>query len=161
MRIRISRRGTLGGLAGAAIATALGLLLTVAAPADPPRLTVTATDAVVGQAIHATAELSESPNASGEISFEVFGPGDEDCSGPELTPAPASASVAGEGAYASGDITPPAAGTYYWSAHYSGDSENPPADSTCLAISSVGKASPSLSGWRPRRPKSAWRSPTT
>ncbi len=146
MRMRISHRGALGGLAGAVVAIALGLLLTVAAPADPPRLTVTATDAVVGQAIHATAELSESPNASGEISFEVFGPEDETCSGPALAPALDPVSVAGEGEYASGEIAPPTAGTYYWSAHYSGDSENPPADSTCLAISSVGKASPGLTG---------------
>jgi hypothetical protein len=146
LRMWISRRGTLGGLTGAVVAIALGLLLTVAAPADPPPLTITATDAVVGQAIHATAGLSESPNASGEISFEVFGPGDETCSGPELTPAPASASVNGEGEYASGNITPPTAGTYYWSAHYSGDLENPPAESTCSAISSVGKASPGLTG---------------
>jgi hypothetical protein len=133
-------------LAGAAAATALGLLLTVAAPADPPRLTITATDAIVGQTIHATAELSESPSASGDISFEVFGPGDETCSGPELTPAPASAAVAGEGQYTSGDITPPTAGAYYWSAHYSGDENNPPAESTCSAISSMEKASPALTG---------------
>jgi hypothetical protein len=137
-------------LIGAAMAMALGLLLAVAAPADPPSLTVTATDAVVGGAIHATAELSESPKASGTISFEVFGPGDETCSGPALTPAPASASVTGEGQYASGEITPPTAGAYYWSAHYEGeppgDPENPPADSNCLAISSVGKASPELTG---------------
>ena len=146
MRIWISRRGALGGLACAAIATALALLLTVTAPAEPQRLSVTATDAVVGQAIHATAELSESPEASGKISFEVFGPGDEECTGPALAPAPESASVAGEGAYESGEITPPAAGAYYWSAHYPGDSGNPPADSICLAISSVGKASPSLVG---------------
>jgi hypothetical protein len=128
------------------IAMALALFLTVAAPADPPRLTVVATDAVVGQAIHATAELSESPNAEGDISFEVFGPGDQTCSGPPLTPAPASASVAGEGEYASGEITPPAAGTYYWSARYSGDLENSPAESTCSAVSSVEKESPALTG---------------
>jgi hypothetical protein len=133
-------------MAGAATAIALGLLLTVAAPADPQRLTVAATDAVVGDAIHATAELSESPEASGEISFEVFGPGDEFCSGPALAPAPSSASVTGEGQYESGEITPPTAGAYYWSAHYSGDSENAPADSACSAISSVGKASPGMTG---------------
>jgi hypothetical protein len=146
LTIRISRRGTLGGLACAAIAMALALFLTVAAPADSPRLTLTATDAVVGGQIHATADLAETPNASGEISFEVFGPGDEDCSGPALNPIPASASVTGEGKYDSGGITPPSAGTYYWSAHYSGDLENPPAESTCSAISSVGKASPGLTG---------------
>ncbi len=128
------------------IVMALALFLTVAAPADPPRLTVTATNAVVGQSIHATAELSESPEASGDISFEVFGPGDETCSGPALIPAPDSALVTGEGEYVSGDITPSTAGTYYWSAHYSGDLANPPAESTCSAISSVGKASPVLTG---------------
>jgi len=135
-----------GAWAGATVATAFGLLLTAAAPADPPRFDVAATDATVGQAIHASAELAESPNASGEISFEVFGPGDPTCSGPALVPAPESATVSGEGEYASGEITPPTAGAYYWSAHYSGDSENPPADSTCSAISSVGKASPGLTG---------------
>jgi hypothetical protein len=146
LRIRLSRRGTLGGLACAVLAAALALFFTVAAPADSPNLTLTATDAVVGGQIHATADLAETPNASGGISFEVFGPGDEDCSGPALNPAPAPASVTGEGEYASGEITPPSAGTYYWSAHYSGDLENPPAESTCSAISSVGKASPGLTG---------------
>lgn len=124
----------------------LALCLTVAAPADPPRLTVTATDAIVGDSVHAAAELSESPNASGDISFEVFGPGDETCSGPALTPALDPVPVAGEDEYASAEITPPSAGTYYWSAHYSGDSENLPADSSCLATSAIGKASPELAG---------------
>jgi hypothetical protein len=125
---------------------ALVLFLTVAAPADPPRLTVTATGAVVGQAIQATAELTESPEASGDISFEVFGPGDETCSGPALSPALDPVPVTGEGEYVSAEITPPTAGTYYWSAHYSGDENNPSADSTCLVTSSVGKASPALTG---------------
>lgn len=144
--MRISHRGALAGLAGAATAAGLGLWLAVAAPAAPSSLGLTASDAVVGQTIHATAQLSESPDASGEISFEVFGPGDDTCSGSELTPAPASASVTGEGQYVSGDFTPPTAGTYYWSAHYSGDGVNPSADSTCSAISTVGKASPGLTG---------------
>jgi hypothetical protein len=146
LKVRVSRRGTVGGLAGVAIATALALFLTVAAPADPPRLTLAATSAVAGQAIHATAVLSESPNAAGEISFEVFGPGDQTCSGPPLAPAPAPASVNGEGEYASGEVVPPAAGTYHWSASYSGDLENPPAESPCSAVSSVEKANPALTG---------------
>jgi hypothetical protein len=136
----------LGVLAGAVISTGLGLLLAISSSAAAPDLNVVATDAIVGQAIHATAQLSESPNASGEISFEVFGPGDPSCSGPGLTPAPASVSVTGEGEYSSGDFTPPEAGTYRWSAHYSGDLENPAADSSCSAVSNVGKASPELAG---------------
>ena len=132
----------LGGLA-AVIAAGLGLLAATA-HAAPPSLSVTATDAIVGGTIHAAAQLAESPEATGEISFEVFGPDDPTCSGPALTPAPASASVAGEGEYLSGDFTPPTAGTYHWRAHYSGNLE--PADSDCSAISTVGKASPTLSG---------------
>ncbi len=129
-------------LAGSA--AALCLLLAVTAPAAPPSLSLAATDTVVGQTVHATAQLSESPNASGEISFRVFGPGDSTCAGAGI--APAAAAVAGEGQYVSGEFTPPAAGAYYWSAHYSGDGENPPADSTCSAVSTVGKASPGLTG---------------
>ena len=133
-------------LAGAGFVGALILLFAATSPASTPTLVVTATDAIVGQPVHATAQLSESPGAEGEISFEAFGPGDPDCSGPALDPAPASASVNGEGEYSSGEITPPEAGTYYWSAHYSGDGENPSADSTCSATSTIGKVSPSLSG---------------
>jgi hypothetical protein len=132
-------------MTGASLVTAL-LLLCAATASASSTLTLTATDAVVGQPVQATAELSESPAATGEISFEVFGPGDSTCSGPALDPAPTSASVSGEGEYLSGEITPPEAGTYYWSAHYSGDEGNSPADSTCSATSIIGKASPGLTG---------------
>ena len=142
--MRMSYRGALGGLAATVIATGLGFLLPSIARPAPPSLSITATDAVVSQPIHATAQLTESPTASGEISFEVFGPGDPTCSGPPLAPAPASATVAGEGEYVSGDFTPPTAGAYSWSAHYSGDP--PSADSICSAISTVDKASPGLTG---------------
>jgi hypothetical protein len=141
---RSEKSVAIGGLA-VVIATGLGLLA-AAAQAAPPSLSLAATDATVGQTIHAAAQLSESPGASGGISFEVFAPDDPTCSGPELTPAPASATVNGEGEYVSGEFTPETAGTYHWSAHYSGDGENPPADSDCSGISTVGKASPGLTG---------------
>ncbi|MET0305545.1 MAG: Ig-like domain-containing protein [Solirubrobacterales bacterium] len=144
----ISHRSALGALAGTGLATGLGLLLAVTSSAAPPSLSIVATDAVIGQTIQATAQLSESPSAEGEISFEVFGPDDPTCSGPALSPAPASAAVNGEGEYASGELTPPEAGAYHWSAHYSGDPEDPeadpPADSTCSTFSTVGKESPEL-----------------
>jgi hypothetical protein len=141
----ISRQGLFGGLA-ALIATAFGLSLAASAAVAAPSLTVSASDAVIGGTIDATAQLSEAATASGEISFEVFGPGDADCSGPALSPAPASAAVSGEGEYESGDFTPPSAGTYHWKAHYTGDFENSPADSDCSASSAVAKASPGISG---------------
>jgi len=91
--------------------TALGLFLSVNAPAAPPTLTVEATDAVIGGTIHATAELAESPGAEGEISFEVFASDDPTCAGPALEQS--SATVTGEGEYASGDFEPTVAGDYY------------------------------------------------
>jgi hypothetical protein len=129
-----------GGVAG------LGLLLASSAAAAPPNLGLSAGDAIVGQTIQATAQLSESPNASGEVSFEVFGSDDPTCAGPALSPTPAPAPVTGEGEYASGEFTPTAAGAYRWSAHYSGDLDNAPADSACSAISTVAKAAPSIAG---------------
>jgi len=147
LKIGISRQGLLGGLVAALIATALGLSLAAATAAAAPSLTVSATDAVVGGTIKATAQLSEAPGATGEITFEVFGPGDPECSGPTLSPDPDPAEpVEGEGEYESGEITPPSAGTYHWIAHYEDDSENPPTDSECSAISTVAKVSPGLSG---------------
>jgi hypothetical protein len=146
VKMRVPHRPALGALAGLGISTGLGLLLAVTSSAAPPSLSMVATDAVIGQTIQATAQLSESPGAEGEISFEVFGPGDPSCLGPALSPAPAAASVSGEGEYASGEFTPTEAGIYRWSAHYSGDSENPAADSTCSASSTVGQASPTLAG---------------
>jgi hypothetical protein len=118
------------------------LLLAATAAADPPSLSVAATDAVIGQTIHATVQLSESPSASGEISFEVFGPEDPSCSGPALTPSPASAPVSGEGEYSSGEFSPPEPGIYHWSVHYLGEPED--ADAICSAASTVSKASPEL-----------------
>ena len=142
--MRGSYRPVLRALAGVGISTGLGLLLAVTSSAAPPSLSIVATNAVIGQTIQATAQLSESPSAEGQISFEVFGPDDFTCSGPALSPAPASASVNGEGEYSSGEFVPPEAGAYHWSAHYSDDLENPVADSTCSAVSIVGKESPGL-----------------
>jgi hypothetical protein len=130
--------------AGAAVATALVLLFAVGAPAAPPTLTVEATDVAIGDSIHATADLAESPDASGEISFEVFAADDPDCEGTAL--AQSSATVSGEGEYASEDFEPAVAGDYHWAVRYSGDEANEPAESVCEAISTVSKASPELTG---------------
>jgi hypothetical protein len=123
---------------------ALGLLLSASAPAAPPTLTVEATGTEIGGTVHATAELSESPGATGEISFEVFASGDPTCTGPALDQS--SVTVSDEGEYDSDDFEPTVAGDYYWSAHYSGDGENEPAEAICAATSTVSKASPGMTG---------------
>lgn len=146
MQTWISHRATLAALAAAGLLTGLGLWLAVASSADTQVLSLSATGAGVGQTIDATATLAGAPDAEGEISFEVFGPGDPSCVGPALSPAPAAATVSGEGEYTSGSFTTDEAGTYHWSAHYTGDGTNPAADAECAAASVVAKATPSLAG---------------
>jgi hypothetical protein len=125
-------------------AVALGFLLSANVAAAAPILALEATDAVMGGEIQATADLSESPDATGEISFEVFAADDPTCSEPPLDQS--TVTVSGEGQYLSEEFAPPAPGTYNWSAHYSGDGGNPPADSNCAAASKVTKATPGLTG---------------
>jgi hypothetical protein len=135
----------LGGAIGAVLATVVCLLLSVSAPAAPPSLIVEGSNTVIGGNIDATAELSESPGATGEISFEVFDSDDPTCSGTAL--AQSSTTVSGEGQYLSEDFEPPTAGSYYWTARYSGDENgNEPAESACGATSVVAKASPEMTG---------------
>ena len=114
---------------------------------------------MIGGSIHATAELSESPGATGEISFEVFGSDDPTCAGTAL--AQSSATVSGEGQYLSEDFEPTTAGSYYWTARYSGDENgNEPAESVCGATSVVAKASPEMTGSAELGRSSAKRSTT-
>lgn len=129
---------------GAVLATAAALLLSVNAPAAPPSLVLEGSDATIGGTIHASAELSQSPDATGEITFEVFGSGDTTCTGPAL--AQSAATVTGEGSYNSEDFEPTVAGDYFWTARYSGDGTNEPAEAVCGATSTVAKASPSMTG---------------
>ncbi len=140
------RRAALGAMAGLCLSAGLILLLAVTSAAAPPTLSIAATDATIGGTIHATAQLSESPGATGAISFQIFSPDDPTCTGPALTPEPAAATVEGEDEYSSGNFSPTEAGTYSWSAQYTGDIENEPAVAECAAISTVAKATPGMAG---------------
>jgi hypothetical protein len=144
MNIAAPWRGRLARLVPAGILTALGLLA-IPASAGAATLGLTASDAVIGQEIQATAQLTESPGATGTISFEVFAPGDNECEDP-LTPALTPVPVDGEGSYLSGTFTPTSPGTYSWRAHYLDETETPVAEADCAALSTVAKASPSLTG---------------
>ena len=107
-----------------------------------PDLTTQATaTATLGDPISDTATLSgATSDATGTITFNVYGPDDEDCSGE-----PASTSsvvdVNGNGVYSSDltptdpsdDFVPDAVGTYRWTAEYSGDANNEAVSSECNA----------------------------
>jgi hypothetical protein len=91
-------------------------------PADPA-LTSSASEAVtLGGAIHDTAHLSGGSAPTGTITFRLFGPNNDDCSGdPAFT---STVNVAGNGDYDSASFTPTKAGVYHWVVRYSGDHNN-------------------------------------
>jgi hypothetical protein len=78
----------------------------------------------VGGTVSDTATLAGAFNASGTITFEIFGPGDTTCS--RAAAFTSTVPVAGNGSYGSGPFTPAAAGTYAFEAAYSGDANNLP-----------------------------------
>jgi hypothetical protein len=97
-----------------------------------PTLTTTASAAVdLGGSVSDTATLSGGNNPTGTITFNLFGPGNGTCSGASIFTAPAT--VNGNGNYSSGPYTPTAAGTYNWTATYSGDANNQVANDGCGA----------------------------
>jgi hypothetical protein len=105
-----------------------------------PELTTVATASVtLGEPISDTATLSGGDNPTGTITFNVYGPDDEDCSGESAFTSVVD--VNGNGDYSSDptpsdpsdDFVPSAAGTYRWTADYSGDDNNEAVSSECNA----------------------------
>lgn len=112
--------------AGAAAPTAIGF----GGATTGTTLTGTASaDVVVGGAIHDTATLDGGIDPTGTITFQVYGPGDADCSGTPL--ATSTQTVAGTGPYDSDPLTTARVGAYRWVATYSGDTLNDPSSTTC------------------------------
>jgi hypothetical protein len=77
------------------------------------------------------ATLSGGDDPTGTITFRLFGPDDPLCqSAPAFT---STVVVSGNGTYISGAFTPSHSqfGSYQWTAHYSGDSDNAPSASLC------------------------------
>jgi PKD domain/Domain of unknown function DUF11 len=100
----------------------------------------------IGAAISDTAILSGAHDPSGTITFSLFGPGDENCTGTPI--ATNMVTVSGNGSFAAQPFTPTVPGTYRWVATYSGDAENEPQTGICGdagETSIVDKATPTLS----------------
>ena len=133
---------------------------TVVGKASP---TVTATGPASGTAatpitagnISSTLAASSGTNATGTITFKVFGP---QATAPTTcttggTTVGTGTTVNGNATYnPSAGYTPGAAGNYWWYASYGGDTNNNTATSTCGATMSetvVGKASPTLTATGP------------
>ena len=89
-----------------------------------PGLTTNASpaSAAVGSAIKDTATLTGGDNPTGTITWSLYGPNDNACTGTPLTTS--AVTVTGDGPYTSPPLTPSTAGTYHWVATYSGDTNN-------------------------------------
>jgi len=133
-----------GGLAPGATAY-FGLEDQVAVSDLQPPLTTavsSGTTSVGGSGVTDTATLTGTTNATGNITFSVYGPDDPTCSGEPFFLS--SAGVAGNGVYTSGTWFPNLAGTYTFVARYSGDANNQPLTSACADPLETVVASPKL-----------------
>ena len=99
------------------------------AQAAPTLTTDATTPVVIGGPISDNATLAGGFNPTGNITFNLYGPGNPTCTGAAIFTS--TIPVAGNGVYNSGDFTPTTAGTYNWRADYSGDVNNLPASSPC------------------------------
>jgi YVTN family beta-propeller protein len=111
-----------------------------------PTIATSATDATLGGAIYDVASLGSGHNPGGSITFHAYGPGDATCSGTAAFNS-GPVTVSGNNDLVSAHFTPTAAGTYRWTADYSGDSNNQTDSSACNAAketSTVAKATPTI-----------------
>jgi hypothetical protein len=97
-----------------------------------PTLVTTATGSVtLGQALFDQATLSSGDSPTGTITFTAYGPNDPNCAN---APAYTSSAVTvdGNGDYdSSPPFTPSTAGTFRWTASYSGDANNAAVSTPC------------------------------
>jgi hypothetical protein len=99
-------------------------------PATPSLVTqVPDADVAAGEDVADTATLSGGADPTGSLTFDLFGPDDDDCSGPPV--ASSTHPVAGAGTYASSAATPTDPGAYRFVARYSGDADNAPVSGSC------------------------------
>ncbi|WP_327049584.1 VWA domain-containing protein [Microbispora sp. NBC_01189] len=96
--------------------------------ATPSIATTPSGQAPAGGNVSDTATLSGGFHPTGTVTFQLYGPGDTTCATPIAT---RTGTLSGSGAAASGNVTIGAAGTYRWTATYSGDAANNPVTSPC------------------------------
>jgi hypothetical protein len=139
-------------LSGAAtgLSNPIGIAL---GPGTGPALATTPTPAsgTVGvTALNDQATLSGGSSPTGFITFALFSPADPTCSGGAFFSQ--TVPVSGNGTVStSGGPVADAAGTWHWTASYSGDANNSPAGSTCadepVFVSASAAPIPTLSEW--------------
>src|SRR3989442_1217059 len=111
-----------------------------------PAITTTASASVAaGGSISDTAHLVSGTNPTGTITFNLYGPDDATCGGALIFTN--TVAVSGNGDYTSASFTANVAGTYRWTASYSGDANTNIAATSCNDANEtvvVTKASPAI-----------------
>ena len=126
-----------GDGANAVAASACGaagesVVVTAAGGLGTPAIATTASPSVaLGGVISDAAVLTGGSSPTGTITFAAFGPTDASCAGTAVSTS--MVTVSGDGSYSSVPFTPTAAGTYRFTAAYSGDAGNAAAVSGCGA----------------------------
>ncbi|HET7489995.1 MAG TPA: hypothetical protein VFJ85_18865 [Acidimicrobiales bacterium] len=122
-----------------------GTDVTTITRATPALTTRAPASSTIGQPTADVATLAGGVSPTGTITFTLYGPNDQNCSGtPMFT---STKQVAGNGDVTSDSFTPTAAGTYRWVAAYSGDSNNVPVTAACGAaneVTEVAKVTPTV-----------------
>jgi hypothetical protein len=96
---------------------------------DTPALITRASAAVPAGSQVSVAGTLAGTQPSGNISFELFGPADESCSGTPMSTT--TLLVNGNNTYRSQSVVAAQPGTYRWKASYGGDLNNDPVTSAC------------------------------
>jgi hypothetical protein len=103
----------------------------VVSPRTPALTTQASAPIALGGTINDVATLTgATTNATGTITFNLYGPNDETCT---TSISSSTATVNGNGSYTSGSFTPTVVGTYRWIANYGGDVNNTATANLCNA----------------------------
>jgi hypothetical protein len=118
-------------LSAAAVVVLQPTLLTTPNPSSGP----------IGTALNDSATITGGSSPTGTVTFNLYGPGDTTCTSTVLFTQ--TVGVSGGSASTTGGYTTTTAGTFNWTAHYSGDNGNLPADSGCGSEAvTIAKSSP-------------------
>ena len=115
----------------------------VVEPASPTLPTVPSAGGPIGTVLNDTATVSGGSNPTGTITFSLYGPDNLTCSGTPIYSQ--NLPLSGASAATAPGFTTVAAGTYEWTAFYSGDANNSGASSGCRTEEVVvGKSGPTI-----------------
>ncbi|MEU8194926.1 vWA domain-containing protein [Microbispora amethystogenes] len=117
-----------GDAANNAVTSPCGDEQVVVVKATPGIATTPSGSVPAGGVVSDTATVSGGFHPTGTITFQLYGPGDTACATPIAT---RTGTLSGSGTAASGDVTIGAAGTYRWTATYSGNADNNSVTSPC------------------------------